>query len=750
MKNPLRKRYLRELKRDIGKYMVIFLFMSLTIGFISGFLVADDSMKTAYDNSFEKYNIEDGNFELMYEKTDGMFDEIEDKYADIYENFNKEFQAINSKTKIRVFAERKEINKVSLMSGKMPKNDGEIAIDRMFADNNSIKVGDTFKMDESEYKVTGLVALSDYSALFEDNSDMMFDSINFGVGIVTQEQFDKMSDAKLHYVYSWKNHKKNLSDKAKKTMGDDICKVLVENGAAIKSITPVTQNQAIQFTGDDMGGDKSMMMALLYIIIVIMAFIFGVTVMNTIDNEASEIGTLRAMGYTRGEMVRHYMMLPVIVTLVAGIIGNILGYSMFKGVVVDMYYGSYSLPTYKTIWNADAFILTTVVPCVLMFVINLIILNGKLKLSPLKFLRHDLKARKSKRAVKLPDFKFKTRFRLRILLQNKANYIIMFIAVIFANLLLVFGFVMTPILDNYGDIVKEQMFCKYQYVLKQPVETENESAEKYCAGSLKLKGKDDEINIYGVDKDSKYVKDMKLDTSGNEVYVSHGIMEKYGYEPGDKIVLKDKYSGDEYTMTIKGKYTYSASMAVFMSCEQYNKIFDKDSDYFNGYFSDEKLEDIDENNVATTITLQDMTKVVRQLKKSMGSMMPLFSAFAMIMAALMFYLLSKIVIEKNASSISMVKILGYNSKEIGSFYVASTTIAALVFIIISIPACELFMRGIYLYIMNEMSGWIDYYVAPSVYAKTIVMSVTAYILSAVLQYRKIGKVNLERALKDME
>lgn len=750
MKNPLRKRYLRELKRDIGKYMVIFLFMSLTIGFISGFLVADDSMKTAYDNSFEKYNIEDGNFELMYEKTDRMFDDIEDKYADIYENFNKEFQAINSKTKIRVFAERKEINKVSIMSGKMPKNDGEIAIDRMFADNNSIKVGDTFKMDESEYKVTGLVALSDYSALFEDNSDMMFDSINFGVGIVTQEQFDKMSDAKLHYVYSWKNHKKNLSDKAKKTMGDDICKVLVENGAAIKSITPDTQNQAIQFTGDDMGGDKSMMMALLYIIIVIMAFIFGVTVMNTIDNEASEIGTLRAMGYTRGEMVRHYMMLPVIVTLVAGIIGNILGYSMFKGVVVGMYYGSYSLPAYKTIWNADAFILTTVVPCVLMFVINLIILNGKLKLSPLKFLRHDLKARKSKRAVKLPDFKFKTRFRLRILLQNKANYIIMFIAVIFANLLLVFGFVMTPILDNYGDIVKEQMFCKYQYVLKQSVETENESAEKYCAGSLKLKGKDDEINIYGVDKDSKYVKDMKLDTSGNEVYVSHGIMEKYGYEPGDKIVLKDKYSGDEYAVTIKGKYTYSASMAVFMSREQYNKIFDKDSDYFNGYFSDEKLEDIDENNVATTITLQDMTKVVRQLKKSMGSMMPLFSAFAMIMAALMFYLLSKIVIEKNASSISMVKILGYNSKEIGGFYVASTTIAALAFIIISIPACELFMRGIYLYIMNEMSGWIDYYVAPSVYVKTIVMSVAAYILSAVLQYRKIGKVNLERALKDME
>ena len=58
MKNPLRKRLLRELKNDIGKYLVIFLFMTATIGFVSGFLVADESMLYAYDESFEKYNVE--------------------------------------------------------------------------------------------------------------------------------------------------------------------------------------------------------------------------------------------------------------------------------------------------------------------------------------------------------------------------------------------------------------------------------------------------------------------------------------------------------------------------------------------------------------------------------------------------------------------------------------------------------------------------------------------------------------------
>ena len=69
MKNPLHKRYKRELRQDLGKYIAIFLFMVLSIGFISGFLVAGTSMKTAYDQSFKKYNIEDGHF-ILKEKAD--------------------------------------------------------------------------------------------------------------------------------------------------------------------------------------------------------------------------------------------------------------------------------------------------------------------------------------------------------------------------------------------------------------------------------------------------------------------------------------------------------------------------------------------------------------------------------------------------------------------------------------------------------------------------------------------------------
>ena len=138
-----------------------------------------------------------------------------------------------------------------------------------------------------------------------------------------------------------------------------------------------------------MGGDKAMVEVLLYILIAIMAFIFAVTTNNTIVKEASVIGTLRASGYTRRELLLHYLSLPVLITILSTVIGNILGYTVFKDICAGMYYGSYSLPTYQTRWNANAFLLTTVIPAILMFVINAVLISGRLRLSPLRFLRHD-------------------------------------------------------------------------------------------------------------------------------------------------------------------------------------------------------------------------------------------------------------------------------------------------------------------------------------------------------------------------
>ena len=49
---------------------------------------------------------------------------------------------------MRFFKNRTEVNRVCLMKGELPKATGEIAIDRMYADNNELKVGDTLEEPE--------------------------------------------------------------------------------------------------------------------------------------------------------------------------------------------------------------------------------------------------------------------------------------------------------------------------------------------------------------------------------------------------------------------------------------------------------------------------------------------------------------------------------------------------------------------------------------------------------------------------
>lgn len=760
MRNPLNKRFLRELKGELAKYIVIFVFMTAVIGLISGFLIADGSMYDTYNKSFEKYNIEDGNFELYSKAEESVIDKLEKENVTIYENFYKEEIVVrhnnikndeDSQSTLRFYVNREEIDKVDLMEGSLPEDINEIAIDRMYVVNNDIKVQDTLTVGSRILKVTGLVALSDYSSLFSDNSDTMFDSLKFGVGVVSQKCFDAYDDTHIHYVYSWLYDNKPEDDKEAKLMADDFVKTISANAILVNYI-PQYINQAIHFTGDDIGSDRSMMIVLLYVLIVIMAFVFAVTTNNTIVKEANVIGTLRASGYTRGELLRHYILLPIIVTIFGALVGNILGYTVFKDIFVATYYGSYSLPTYHTLWNADAFLLTTVVPVIIMLVINIVIIGCRLKLSPLKFLRRDLSGKQKKKAMRLPAFGFFNRFRLRIIIQNMPNYITLFIGILFANVLLLFGIMLGPMLTHYQNEITDKLIAKHQYVLKALVDVDDNAAEKYCVKTLAtIEGrlKSEDVLVYGVKDNSIYADINTASLKDNEVYITNGYADKFRIKKGDKITLKEKYDDNEYEFTVKDMYDYPSSFAIFMSDAAFKNVFDKSEDYYSGYFSDNIL-DIDEKYVATQITLDDLTKVSRQLDRSMGETFNLVKIFAVVLFAVLMFLLTKLIVEKNTTSISMVKILGYSNREISRLYVTSTTIVVVLSVALSIGLSVVIMNYLFRVFMEEMSGWISCYYAPHIFPVMFILNITVYVVISFFMMAKIKKIPMDEALKTVE
>lgn len=760
MRNPLNKRFLRELKGELAKYIVIFVFMTAVIGLISGFLIADGSMYDTYNKSFEKYNIEDGNFELYSKADESVIDKLEKENVTIYENFYKEEIVVrhnnikndeDSQSTLRFYVNREEVDKVDLMEGSLPEDINEIAIDRMYAENNDIKVQDTLTVGSRILKVTGLVALSDYSSLFSDNSDTMFDSLKFGVGVVSQKCFDAYDDTHIHYVYSWLYDNKPEDDKEAKLMADDFVKTISANAILVNYI-PQYINQAIHFTGDDIGSDRSMMIVLLYVLIVIMAFVFAVTTNNTIVKEANVIGTLRASGYTRGELLRHYILLPIIVTIFGALVGNILGYTVFKDIFVATYYGSYSFPTYHTLWNADAFLLTTVVPVIIMLVINIVIIGCRLKLSPLKFLRRDLSGKQKKKAMRLPAFGFFNRFRLRIIIQNMPNYITLFIGILFANVLLLFGIMLGPMLTHYQNEITDKLIAKHQYVLKALVDVDDNAAEKYCVKTLAtIEGrlKSEDVLVYGVKDNSIYADINTASLKDNEVYITNGYADKFRIKKGDKITLKEKYDDNEYEFTVKDMYDYPSSFAIFMSDAAFKNVFDKSEDYYSGYFSDNIL-DIDEKYVATQITLDDLTKVSRQLDRSMGETFNLVKIFAVVLFAVLMFLLTKLIVEKNTTSISMVKILGYSNREISRLYVTSTTIVVVLSVALSIGLSVVIMNYLFRVFMEEMSGWISCYYAPHIFPVMFILNITVYAVISFFMMAKIKKIPMDEALKTVE
>lgn len=783
VRNPLLKRIPRELLGDWRKYLVVSLFLILTIGFVSGMYVANESMMTAADEGTSKYKLEDGHFELDRKADAKLLSAIQSgkmaEYASddpefeavpvqVYENFyrNEEEDSDNDGVPdgtVRVYAKTEAVNLACLMEGSFPLTEDEIAIDRMHADNAGIKVGDSIKAGGESYKVVGLIAYVNYATLHEKNTDLIFDALKFDVAMVTEGGFDRLSQP-IHYTYAWKYEKEPKDEKEEKILADNFLKALlsqtVAGGNEIEEYIPRYANAAINFATDDMGSDEAMGGVLLDILIVIIAFIFAVTISNTIAKESQTIGTLRASGYSRGELILHYLSVPVIVTLIAAGIGNILGYSVFKNVVVSMYYNSYSLPAYETIWNPDAFLKTTLIPAALMFVVNLAVIMKMMQHTPLQFLRHDLKKTKRKKAMRLPKWKFFSRFRLRIIFQNIPNYIILFAGIFFIMVMLAMAVGMPDTLKYYKENAADMMFAKYQYVLKSykdkegnVLDTENEDAEKFGMWSLQKKSDElnEEISVYGISADSKYVKIADLNAlKEGEVYISESFRDKYGLEVGDTVSLDEKYEDRQYQFEVVGIYDKCQSLSVFMPIENYRSVFDRKEGEFGGYMSDTEITDIEEENIATVITQRDITKMCDQLDHSMGAYMQYFQLLCILLSAVLIYLLTKIIIEKNENAISMTKIFGYENREIASLYLLATTMILVIVDAVSVVLGAIVMNEAWRVIMSGYSGWFAFVIEPAGYAEMFVFVLIGYLIVTVFDFLRIKKIPMDEALKNAE
>ena len=811
----LLRRFPRELRGNAGKYAGIFLLLAVSIALVAGFLSAASSISIIIEKMPAEYAIEEGQFSTSFKASEEAIDAVEDLGCRVYESFNMDLGAhtLTSTSAddldftLRAYKLRDQVNLAAYCEGSQPVLNNEIALDRVFATNAGISVGDSIEVEGKTMTVSGIMTLPDYQALFEKNSDFIFNALTFTVAEVTPEAFDSFArDTSVAYTYSFLTNDESMSLADRVDLEKDMVEALSDKGASVSSLIDSSNNQGIGYPADDVEGDSSMWETMMILLIIIMAFVFVVLTSATIEEESSVIGTLMSMGFKKGEILVHYLTLPFVVGLLGALVGNVLGYTVMVDPMKNLYYNSYSLPPYSATWDWHVFSITTVIPVVLLIAITCIGLLRKLRFTPLQFLRHELGKGGTRRGVTLPAFLgFSSRFRIRVFLRNLPHFATLFVGVGFASMLLLFGLSVMPTMTNYADSLRNTMVAQHQYTLKAPLElsgtdeqreayaafetltkTEDlsklslfdlmdlvtkastidedatpintsfnsqeaiDQAEKYGVYTLKIDRPGDagqeEISLYGVEDNSRYFSE---NVSDGRIVAGFGLADKLGLTVGTAYDLYDEYTDKVYSLQIDDIQGEETAMCVWMSLDAFNALLDNDSDYFNAYASNEPL-DIEDTYLANEITPADMDKIGDQMTDSMGNIMYMLVALSVMIYLILMYLLTKTVIDRSARSISYMKVFGYRNGEIDRLYLVPVTATVMFSLIATIPLLIVSLTAIFKSMLMDMNGNIPIYIPFSSMAAVVIAGLLVFLVVAFFHARSIKKVSLSLALKIQE
>lgn len=747
MRNPLHKTLKKEFLRNRSRYISLSLVLILMIGVVTGFLSVAYSAKELLIKDQISSKVEDGQLALRDRMDVKTKTKLEALGLKVYEQFYTE-QSVSRDTMVRVYRKRFDINRATLHEGRMPNKQTEIALDRLFALKNGYNIRDTIRMSGKSMTITGLISVPDYTSLIQKNSDMMMDPIHFGIAIVTDTGFQTLSNDRMVYSYSYYLDDRELNDFQKQKRADDIQEICIKEGAVLENLLTAQMNQAISFLPNDMGSDIPMVQTLLYIILMILAFIFVVISQTMIEEQASVIGTLLASGYTRRELLQHYMMLPTILIIVSAGIGNLIGYTLFPNLFTDMYYSNYCLPplSIQPVW--EALLSTTVMPFIFMMLILYMLLKRRLRLSPLRFLRKDLRRHRQRRYIPLHGSSFFQRFRIRIILQNKGSYLVLFLGIIFASFLLMFALILTPSMEQYIRNLEADTRCDYQYLLKAPVQADGEKVTLtslkayYVGGDLDL-----DVTLYGLGPNSGYYTDMTLSSDPKSIVISSDFASKMSLQVGDAITLRNPYRDKAYSFTIQDIYPYNAGFSAYMPRNQLNQLLHEDHTYFNGYLSNQPL-DIEEAYVQSVVTRSDLVKINEQMTQAFSQLLPVLTSVSIAIYLVVLYILTRLVIDRNAISMSFLKVMGYTAKEIRSLYLHATTLVVLASLTAALPLCNIALRYLMKFAFMKFTGNLSVYIPGYVYFLVFVTGGVAYLFIKALLTRRIEQMELGYALKE--
>ncbi len=191
MNRVLSKRIFRDLKSNFLRYLALFLMIVMGMYIIIAVVGAAETIITRTVETGEKNHVEDGQFAVFTQLTAAQEKEITDRGVTLERIFSFDAQ-MSDNSVLRVFKVREEVDLIDTDEGRAPEKSGEIFLEKRYCQEHEISVGDTLKIGEKVFVVTGIGTVPDYDAPTKKFSDSSVDSSLFGVGFVVSEDYEAL------------------------------------------------------------------------------------------------------------------------------------------------------------------------------------------------------------------------------------------------------------------------------------------------------------------------------------------------------------------------------------------------------------------------------------------------------------------------------------------------------------------------------------------------------------------------------
>lgn len=510
------------------------------------------------------------------------------------------------------------------------------------------------------------------------------------------------------------------------------------------------------------------------------ALVCMTTMTRMVDEQRNEMGTLKALGYSKLQIASKYLIYALIASILGSILGCSLGMYLFPTVIFNAWNTLYNIDQIKFLFQPGLILLASGSVTGITLLATLYSIYSELIEMPSQLMRP--KAAKAGKKILLEQIPFiwkRLSFLQKVTARNifryKKRFFMTIIGIAGCSALLVAGF---GINDSISDIVNQQYNVIYHYDATVAAKTNEITSqiqslkgvkdvyeEDHLAVTTKLENKDISTTVHIISNDKKF-KDFctlfngkkEFDLDDSSVLISQKMATKLNKKAGDTIKFKDA-NNKVIKAKIKGVFTNYVGHHIYAS-ETLYKSWNTNAKTTHTYLikskkTTKKFERNLGNKIMNVDGVQSVTfysslqKNFKDMIKSISYIVVVLVISAACLAFVVLYNLSNVNISERKREIATIKVLGFTRKEVDAYINRETILLTILGSLIGLGIGI----GLHHLIMNlaEMDDIMFGRTINSIsYVISFVMTIGFNAAINLFMHRKLNKIQMVESLKAVE